>query len=184
MFNLLILIVYIINIYINIDWASLVAQMVKNPPAMRETWAQSLGWEDPLEESMATHSSILAWRIPWTEEPDGLQSMESQRVRHSWVTKHTLLLIIYNNNFMYNIQYYIHYTFYYILYFVYCMLYMQIYTMQLFIYNNINIYNQKIKDILRCCWRNINVTKIEHSGCSMKKEWLLSLGKWSLEATL
>ena len=83
MFNLLILIVYIINIYINIDWASLVAQMVKNLPAMRETWAQSLGWEDPLEEGMATHSSILAWRIPWTEEPDGLQSMESQRVRHS-----------------------------------------------------------------------------------------------------
>ena len=50
-------------------WAFLVAQMVKNPPAMQETWVRSLGWEDPLEEGMATHSSILAWRIPWTEEP-------------------------------------------------------------------------------------------------------------------
>ena len=55
-------------------WASLVAQMVKNLPAMRETWVQSQGWEDPLEEGMATHSIILAWRIPWTEEPGGLQS--------------------------------------------------------------------------------------------------------------
>ena len=63
--------------------ASLVAQTVKNPPAMWETWVQSLGWEDPLEEGMATHSSILAWRIPWTEEPGGLQSMGSQRVRHN-----------------------------------------------------------------------------------------------------
>ena len=51
---------------------SLVAQMVKNLPAMWETWVRSLGWEDPLEESMATHSSVLAWRILWTEEPDGL----------------------------------------------------------------------------------------------------------------
>ena len=57
--------------------ASLVAQMVKNLPGMRETWVQSLGWEDPLEKEMATHSSILAWRIPWTEEPGGLQSMGS-----------------------------------------------------------------------------------------------------------
>ena len=47
-------------------WASLVAQLVKNPPAMQETWVQSLGWEDPLEKGKATHSSILAWRIPWT----------------------------------------------------------------------------------------------------------------------
>ena len=52
--------------------ASLVAQLVKNLPAMRETWVRSLGWEDPLEEGMATDSSILAWRIPWTEEPGGL----------------------------------------------------------------------------------------------------------------
>ena len=48
------------------SWAALVAQLVKNPPAMRETWVQSLGWEDPLEKGKATHSSILAWRIPWT----------------------------------------------------------------------------------------------------------------------
>ena len=53
------------------SWISLVAQMVKNLPAMRETWVWPLGWEDPLEEGMATHSSILAWRIPCTEEPGG-----------------------------------------------------------------------------------------------------------------
>ena len=62
------------------DAASLVVQMVKNPPAMQETQAQSLGQEDPLEEGMAMHSSILAWRIPWAEEPGGLQSMGSHRV--------------------------------------------------------------------------------------------------------
>ena len=58
---------------------------VKNLPAMQEMQVQSLGWEDPLEEGMATHSSILAWRIPWTEEPGGLQSIGSQRVRHNWM---------------------------------------------------------------------------------------------------
>ena len=58
------------------------AQWVKNPPAMQEMWVQSLGWEDPLEEDMATHSSSLAWRISWTEEPGGLQSIGSQRVGH------------------------------------------------------------------------------------------------------
>ena len=68
---------------IGFTWASLMTQMVKNPPAMRETWVRSLGWEDPLEKGMATHSSILAWRIPWTEEPGGLQLVGSQRVRHS-----------------------------------------------------------------------------------------------------
>ena len=57
------------------------AQMVKNPPAKQETWVRSLGWEDPLEKDMATHSSILAWRIPGTEEPGRLQSMGSQRVK-------------------------------------------------------------------------------------------------------
>ena len=62
------------------DSHSLVTQMVKNLPAMQETQVRSLGWEDPLEEGMATHSSILAWRIPWTEEPGGLQSMGSQRL--------------------------------------------------------------------------------------------------------
>ena len=56
--------------------------MVKNPPAMQETRVQSMGQENPLEKRMATHSSILAWRIPWTEEPGGLQSMGSQRVGH------------------------------------------------------------------------------------------------------
>ena len=69
-------------------WASLVAQRVKNPPAMWDTWAWSLGWEDPLEEGMATHSSVLAWRIP-TEEPGGLQSIGSKRVGHDWATKHS-----------------------------------------------------------------------------------------------
>ena len=58
--------------------ASLIAQTVKNVPEMTETRPQSLGWEDPLEKGMATHSSILAWRIPWTEESGGIQSMGSQ----------------------------------------------------------------------------------------------------------
>ena len=56
--------------------------MVKNLPAMKETWVRSSGREDPLEEGMAIHSSILAWRVPWTEEPGGLQSMESKRTGH------------------------------------------------------------------------------------------------------
>ena len=60
--------------------------MVKHLPAVQETWVQSLGREDPVEKEMATHSSILAWRIPWTEEPGGLQSMGSQRVRHDGAT--------------------------------------------------------------------------------------------------
>ena len=63
--------------------ASLVAQMVPCLPAMQETQVRSLGQEDPLEKEMAIHSSALAWKIPWTEEPDGLQSMESQRVGHN-----------------------------------------------------------------------------------------------------
>ena len=62
--------------------ASLVAQRIKRLPAMQETRVRSLGWEDPLEKEMAIHSSILAWRIPWTEEPSGLQSTGSQRVGH------------------------------------------------------------------------------------------------------
>ena len=64
-----------------VNQAPLVAQLVKNPPAMPETWARSLGREDPLEKEMAAHSSILAWRIPWTEEPGGLQSTGLQ----SWM---------------------------------------------------------------------------------------------------
>ena len=59
---------------------SLLAQTAKNPPAKQETWVQSLGWEDPPEKGMATHSSILAWKIPCTKEPGGLQSMGSKRV--------------------------------------------------------------------------------------------------------
>ena len=57
--------------------------MVKNPPTMWETWVPSLSWDDPLEEGIATHSNILAWRVPWTEEPGRLQSMGSQRVGHN-----------------------------------------------------------------------------------------------------
>ena len=64
------------------DPVSLVAQVVKNLPAIQETQVRSLGQEDPLEKEMATHSSILAWKIPWVEEPGGLQSMGSQRVEH------------------------------------------------------------------------------------------------------
>ena len=63
------------------------AQLAKNLPAIRETWVRSLGWEDPLEKEMATQSIILAWKIPWTEEPGGLQSMGFQRVRQDLVTK-------------------------------------------------------------------------------------------------
>ena len=66
-------------------WASLVAQMVKNLPAMWEMWVGSLGWENPLEKGIATHSSILAWTIPWTEELSGLQSTGSQRVGRNCV---------------------------------------------------------------------------------------------------
>ena len=61
----------------------MVAQVVKNQLAVQETWIQSLSWKDPLEKGMATHSSVLAWRIPCTEEPGGLQSMQSQRVGHN-----------------------------------------------------------------------------------------------------
>ena len=66
--------------------ASLVVQMVKHLPAMQETQVWFLGWEDPLEKEMTIHSSPLTWKIPWTEEPDRLQSMRSQRVRHDWAT--------------------------------------------------------------------------------------------------
>ena len=68
----------------SVSLAFQVTQWVKNPPAMQETqemWVQSWGWEDPLENGMASHSSLLAWRTPWTEEPGGLQSIGSQRVR-------------------------------------------------------------------------------------------------------
>ena len=87
-------------------WGFPCGSVVKNPPAMQEpqeTWVQSLGREDPLEKSMAIQSSILAWRIPWTEEPGGLQSMGSQRVRHNWrnlACTHALIFIwtvVYNS---------------------------------------------------------------------------------------
>jgi len=68
--------------WVNIG-ASLVAEMLKYLPSIQETWVQSLGQKDPLEEGMASHSSILAWRIPWREEPGRLPSMGSQRVRHN-----------------------------------------------------------------------------------------------------
>ena len=71
------------------------AQRLKRLPAMRETWVQSLGPEDPLEKEMATHSSILAWRIPWTEEPGGLQSMELQRVGYSVPTGFVMVNVVY-----------------------------------------------------------------------------------------
>ena len=76
------------------NWASLVAQLEKNLPAVQETWVRSLGWKDPLAKEMATHSSILAWKIPWTEEPGGLQSMGSQRVGYDWATNTSLYEII------------------------------------------------------------------------------------------
>ena len=70
------------SVTLSVIWASLVAQMVKRLPAIWETWVQFLGREDPLEKAIATHSSTLAWKIPWTEEPGRLQSMASQRVGH------------------------------------------------------------------------------------------------------
>ena len=94
-------------------WASLVAQMVKNLPAMQDAWVQSLGQEDLLEKEMASHSRILTWRIPQTEEPGGLQSVGSQTVGHEWTNFTSLLLIQFSwsslnrINFMYKF-----YTFY------------------------------------------------------------------------
>ena len=75
--------------------------MVKKLPEMRESWIWPLGWEDPLEEGITTHSSILAWKIPGTEEPGGLQSMKSQRVRHDRVTEYAFMYFILANHFLY-----------------------------------------------------------------------------------
>ena len=75
-------------------WVSLVAQMIKNLPAVQDIWVWSLGQEDPLEEGMASHSCVLGWRIQRIEEPGGLQSMGSQRVRHNWATKHTHRVLV------------------------------------------------------------------------------------------
>ena len=89
---------FFFTVLITSSSASLVAQMVKHLPAIWETWVWSLGWEDPLEEGMATHSSTLDWKIPLTEEPGRLQSMGSQRVEHDWGTSlsfnHILLKIL------------------------------------------------------------------------------------------
>ena len=83
----------IANIHWNINiTTSLVAQTVKCLSAMQETRVQSLGWEDPLEKEMAIHSSTIAWKIPWTEDPGRLQSMGSQRVRHDWATSRSCSL--------------------------------------------------------------------------------------------
>ena len=77
---------FICSLLIFVAWASLVAQMVKCLPTMRETQVRYPGWEDPLEKEMATHSSTLVWKIPWMEETGRLQSMGSERVRHNWET--------------------------------------------------------------------------------------------------
>ena len=85
---------------LSIDWNRIIlsfiflAQAVKNLPAMQETWVWSLVWEDPLEKGIAPHSNILAWRIPWTEEPNGLQSMGLQRVRHDWAMNTQVIFFI------------------------------------------------------------------------------------------
>ena len=73
-------------VYLHIYIYIYLTQMLKKMPIVQETWIWALGWEDPLEKGMATHFSILLWRIPWIEEPDGLYSMWSQRVRHYWAT--------------------------------------------------------------------------------------------------
>ena len=78
--------------YFLISLGSQVASVVKNPPTMQETWVLSLDWEDPLEEGVAIHSSILAWEIPRTEEHGGLRFMESQRVGHNWAHMHRTAL--------------------------------------------------------------------------------------------
>ena len=85
--------------------ASLAPQLVKNPPAIQETLVLFLGWEDPLEGGMATHSSILAWRIPWTEGPCWLQSMGSLRVVHDWVTKHSTAHDVHHNFHFYVVEF-------------------------------------------------------------------------------
>ena len=81
---------------------SLVAQTLKNPPAMQETWVRSLGHEDTLEKGMAIHSSILAWKIPRTEEPGRLQSTGSQRIGHNWVTNTFTLLSVWVHRLTHN----------------------------------------------------------------------------------
>ena len=88
------------NLLNSLSWiigTSLVAQRVKHLPSTQETWVRSLGGEDSLEKEMATHSSILAWKTPWMEKPGELQSMDSQRVEHNWVTS------LHMNNYLFHL---------------------------------------------------------------------------------
>ena len=80
--------------WLNIQGLPLAAQSVKNLPAVQKTRVRSLSWEDPMEKEMTTHSSIFAWKVSWTEEPGGLQSMVSQRVGHDWETNTYLLIYV------------------------------------------------------------------------------------------
>ena len=80
----------------DVSLSCMVAQMVEHLPTMQETWVRSLGQEDPLEKEMSIHSSTLAWKIPWTEEPGGLQSMGLQRVGHDLMTSLSLFKITKN----------------------------------------------------------------------------------------
>ena len=105
--NNLYLIIYKNNIMLLYYWASLVAQLVKNVPAVQETWVRSLVWEDPLEKKMVTHSSILAWKISWTEEPGGLQSTGSQRAGHDWATNTYLLVLLIYKIFSFSLEVFI-----------------------------------------------------------------------------
>ena len=82
--------------------------MVKHLSTMQETWVRSLGWEDSLEKEMATHSSTIAWKIPWTEEPGRLQSMGSQRVGHNWVTSLSLFTLLSKQVTMLRVYSYFH----------------------------------------------------------------------------
>ena len=81
------------------SWVSLVAQLVKNLPGMRETWVQSLGWEDALKKGKATLSTVLAWRIPWTEEPGRLQSVGSQESDMTEKLSQPTVLVVLKSNF-------------------------------------------------------------------------------------
>ena len=81
------------SLCMNSKWIFLVVQIIKNLPAVQETWVRFLGQEDPLEKGMAIHSNILSWRIPRTEKPGGLQFVGSQRVGHDWVTNTATLLL-------------------------------------------------------------------------------------------
>ena len=86
-------------VFIFFTWAYLVAQKLKLLPAMRETWVRSLGWEDPLEKEMATHSSIFSWRIPWTEAPGGLQSTGHKESNTTERLHFTFMFLTHMNGF-------------------------------------------------------------------------------------